>query len=52
MAGLKWEIDQLDIDKIETTPIDSSKLHDVVKTEVVKKILYGDLVQKVKTKKN
>ena len=31
------------INKIETTPIDSSKLRDVLKTEVIKKILYDEL---------
>ena len=31
------------INKIETTPIDSSKLGDVLKTEVIKKILYDEL---------
>ena len=31
------------INKIETTPVDSSKLRDVLKTEVIKKILYDEL---------
>ena len=31
LAGLKSEIDKLDIDKLETTPIDLDKLSDIVK---------------------
>ena len=37
LASLKSEIDKLDIDKLETTQVDLSKLSDVVKNEVVKK---------------
>ena len=43
-ANLKSEIDRLDIDKLETTPVDLSKLSDVVKNEVVKKTEYNKLV--------
>ena len=38
LAGLKTEIDPLDIGKLTTVPVDLSKLSDVVKDEVVKKI--------------
>ena len=38
LASLKTEVDQLDIDKLATVPIDSSKLSNVVKTDVVKKL--------------
>ena len=31
LASLKLEIDKLDIGKVETTPVDLSKLSDVVK---------------------
>ena len=41
------EIDKLDIGKLETTPIDLSKLNDVVKNVVVKKTVYDELVKKV-----
>ena len=44
MASLKSEIDQLDIGKLETTPIDLSKLTDTVKSEVVKRDVYYKLV--------
>ena len=38
LAGPKTEIDPLDIGKLTTVPVDLSKLSDVVKNEVVKKI--------------
>ena len=47
LVSLKSEIDKLDIDKLETAPVDLSKLRDVVKNEVVKKTLYDELVKKV-----
>ena len=37
LSGLKHKIDKLDIGKLETTPVDLSKLSDAVKSEVVKK---------------
>ena len=36
------------INKIETNPIDSSNLRDVIKTEVIRKILYGELRLRLK----
>ena len=39
LAGLKSEIDKLDIDKLETTSVDSSKLNGVIKEEVAKKAI-------------
>ena len=36
-ANLKSETDKLDIGKLETTPVDLSKLSDTVKSEVFKK---------------
>ena len=38
LAGLKTEVDTLDIGKLTTVPVDLSKLSDVVKNEVAKKI--------------
>ena len=46
-ASLKSEIDKLDIGKLETTPVDLSKLSDVVKNEVVKKDKYDELAERV-----
>ena len=33
LASFKSKIDKLDIDKLETTPVDLSKLNDVAKNE-------------------
>ena len=44
---MKSKVDKLGIGKLETTPFDSSKLSNVVKTDVVKKTEYNELVKKV-----
>ena len=46
LLNLKSEIEKLDIGKLETAPVDLSKLCDVVKNEVVKKNEYNELVRK------
>ena len=38
LAGLKTKVDKLDIDKLKSVPIDLSKLSNVVKNDVVKKL--------------
>ena len=38
LASLKTEVDKLDIDKLAQIPVDFSKLSDVVKNTVVKKL--------------
>ena len=38
LASLKTEGDKLDIDKLAPVPVDLSKLSDIVKTDVVKKV--------------
>ena len=38
LASLKTEVDKLDIDKLIPVPVDLSKLRDVVKNDVVKKL--------------
>ena len=38
LASLKTEVDKLDIDKLAPVPVDLSKLSDVVKNDVVKKL--------------
>ena len=40
-------MDKLDIGKLETTPVDLSKLSDAVKNKVVKKTEYDELVENV-----
>ena len=38
LANFKTEVDKLDIDKLASVPVDLSKLSDVVKNGVVKKL--------------
>ena len=47
LANLKSEIDKLDVGKLETFPVDLSKLREVVKNKVAKKTEYNELVKKV-----
>ena len=47
LATLKTEVYQLDIDKLTSVPIDLAKLSNVVKNDVVKKIEYDKLINKV-----
>ena len=47
LANLKTEVDKLDIDKLAPVPVDLSKLSDVVKNDVVKKVVYNKLVARV-----
>ena len=47
LANLKTEVDNLDIDKLVSVPVDLSKLSDVVKNDVGKKTGYDKLVGKV-----
>ena len=44
---MKSKVDQLDIGKLETTPVHLTKLSNVVKTDAVKKTIYDELVKKV-----
>ena len=44
---LKAEIDRIDVDKLETVPVDLSKLSNVVNNEVVRKTVHDKLVAKV-----
>ena len=47
LANLKTEVDKLDTDKLVPIPNDLSKLSNVVKNDVVKKVDYNKLVAKV-----
>ena len=47
LAALKTEVDELDIDKLTSVPIDLAKLSNVVENDVVKKTEYDKLVNKV-----
>ena len=46
LANLKTEVDNLDVDKLATVPVDLSKLSNAVKNEVVKKTVYDKLAAK------
>ena len=47
LASLKAEVDELDIEKLISVPVDLSKLSDVVKNDVFKKTVSDKLVFKV-----
>ena len=47
LASLKTEVGKLDIDKLASVPVDSSKQSDVVKNNVFKKAVYDKFVAKV-----
>ena len=47
LASLKTEGDKLDIDKLVPVPVDLSKLSDAVKNDIVRKVAYDKLVEKV-----
>ena len=40
LASLKTEVDKLHIDKLVPVPVDLSKLSNVIKTDVVKKVVW------------
>ena len=47
LAALKNEVDKIDVDKLKTTPIDLTKLSNVVKNDVVKKTDYNAKVTSI-----
>ena len=47
LASLKAEIDKIGVGKLNTVPVDLSKLSNVVSDDVVKKTAYDKLVAKV-----
>ena len=47
LAGLKTEVDKIDVEKLKTRPIDLAKLSNVVKNEVVKKTDYNAKVTSI-----
>ena len=47
LAALKTEVDKLDTDKLKTTPIDLSKLSNVVENDIVKKTDYNAKVTSI-----
>ena len=47
LAGLKTEVDKIDVEKLKIRPIDLAKLSNVVKNEVVKKTDYNAKVTSI-----
>ena len=47
LVNLKSDLGRLDIGKLRATPVHLSKLSKVVKTDIVKKSVYSELVKKV-----
>ena len=47
LTNLNTEVEKLDIDELMPVPVDLSKLSDVVKNDVVKKVVYNKLVARV-----
>ena len=47
LTSQKTKVDELDIDKLVPVPVDLSRLSDVVKNDVVKKVVYDKLVATV-----
>ena len=47
LAALQTEVDQIDTDKLKTTPADLAKLSNVVKNDVVKKTDYSPKVTSI-----
>ena len=47
LSSVKTEIDNIDVEKLKTVPVDLSKLSNVVNNDVVKKTVYDKLVTKV-----
>ena len=46
LAGLKTEVNELDIDKLAPVPVDLSKLSNVVRNDVVKRMFMINWLQK------
>ena len=46
LAGLKTDVNELDIDKLAPVPVDLSKLSNVVRNDVVKKMFMINWLQK------
>ena len=46
LGSLKFDVDKLDIAKLKSAPLDLSNLSNVVKDDVVKKIVYHELLKK------
>ena len=50
LNNLKSKVDKLDIGKLKTTPVDLSKLSNIVKNDVVKKTEYNAKIKNIEDK--
>ena len=50
LNNLKIKLEKLDVDKLETVPVDLSNLSDVVKNDVVRKDAYYTKILNIKNK--
>ena len=47
LANLKTKVDNLDVDRLKSVPVDLGKLGDVMDNDAVKKNMYNNLLTKV-----
>ena len=47
LAGLKTEVDKIDVDKLKTAPVDLAKLTNAVENDLVKKTVYNTKVTSI-----
>ena len=50
LSSLKSTVDKFDIGKLESTPVDLSKLNNVVKNDVAKKTEYNAKIKNIEDK--
>ena len=50
LSNLKSKVDKLDVDKLVPAPVNSSKLSDAAKNDVVKKDLYNAKIKDIEDK--
>ena len=49
LAALKSEVDEIDVDKLKTAPVDLAKLTNAIENDVVKKTVYNTKVTSIET---
>ena len=47
LAALKSEVDQIDVDKLKTAPVDLAKLTNAIENDLVKKTVYNTKVTSI-----
>ena len=49
LAALKTEVDNIDVDKLKTAPVDLAKLSNAIENDLVKKTVYNTKVTNIET---